>query len=171
MFLISCGGEEQKSAAHHETLEQAVSLEGRLIESIDENGFQDLVAQRNGKILFLNFWATWCQPCVEEFPDIVKLANEMSDKKVEFVAVSLDFPDEVESKILPFLQDKKVPFKVFVADLRDQDAFITIVNPSWAGALPATAIYDLNGQQQSFVVGQQSFAQFKRELQKLFVAS
>src|SRR3989339_988306 len=70
------------------------------VETIDKAKLSKLIKDRKGKILFLNLWATWCVPCREEFPSIVKLASELKD--VEFVGISIDFLDEVDSKIIPF---------------------------------------------------------------------
>ena len=166
VLLVACTKDENRGDTAKATLDAATGIAPQRVEVIDVGGLKQLVTQRNGKILFLNFWATWCQPCVEEFPEIVRLASEMPDTEIEFVAVSLDYPDEVESKILPFIREKKVPFKVLVADAKDQDTFINAVSPRWNGALPLTIIYDVEGQQRSFLVGQGSYEIFKKEILK-----
>ncbi len=116
---------------------------------------------------FLNVWATWCKPCEEEFPDIVRLANELSGNEVEFVGISVDYPDEVETNILPFLREQKVPFKIYVADQKDQEDFINALNPQWNGGIPLTLIYDATGKQQAMFVGLQSYETFKKAVMKL----
>ena len=165
-FLLACSKDENREDASKATVNSATGFEVQPVEVIDPSGVKELVAQRNGKILFLNLWATWCQPCVEEFPEIVKLANEYTGSEIEFVAISFDYPDEVESKILPFLRDKKVPFKVLVADSDDAEAMINAINPNWNGALPATLVYDVSGKRQSFLVGQRSYEDLKKEISK-----
>jgi len=137
------------------------------VDPIDESRFRKLVRERNGKILFLNIWATWCVPCVAEFPDLVRLSVSYDAKRVEVVGISADFPDEVESKIVPFLQKQKVPFKNYVADFKDQQDFINAVKRSWSGALPATFIYDTAGEERFALVGKGTFEQFKKEIDKL----
>ena len=134
------------------------------VEPIDKMGLQKLIKERNGRILFLNIWATWCAPCVEEFPDLVKLSRAYPDQEVEVVGISADYPDEVESKILPFIKKHDVPFRILVAKFEHQEDFINGVNPSWSGALPATLIYDQHGNQRLFLVGQGTFERFKKSI-------
>jgi thiol-disulfide isomerase/thioredoxin len=134
----------------------------RPVISIDQSGLRKLVSQRNGKILFLNIWATWCAPCVEEYPDLVKLAGSYSEQEVEVVGISADYPDEVDSKITPFLRKLNVPFTVYVANFQHQEDFINAVDPSWNGALPATLIFDKRGNRRSFLVGQGSYDRFRK---------
>lgn len=137
------------------------------VEPIDEAGFQQLVQQRNGKILFLNVWATWCLPCREEFPDIVKLAEEYRDSEVEIVGISADYPDEIDSKILPFLQEQQAGFKNFVRNFADDETFINAINPKWSGALPITVIYDREGQQRNFHLGEADFETFQKMIESI----
>jgi thiol-disulfide isomerase/thioredoxin len=134
------------------------------VEPIDKTGLQKLIKERNGRILFLNIWATWCAPCVEEFPDLVKLSRAYPERELEVVGISADYPDEVESKILPFIKKHDVPFRILVAKFEHQEDFINGVNPSWSGALPATLIYDQHGNQRLFLVGQGTFERFKKSI-------
>ncbi|MCX6135293.1 MAG: TlpA disulfide reductase family protein [Ignavibacteriales bacterium] len=140
---------------------QKAAEEVGLVDPIDQAGLTKLIGQRNGKILFVNIWATWCAPCVEEFPDLVKLARACKDSGVEVVGISADYPDEVESKILPFLRKQNVPFRTYVAKFKRQEDFINSVDPKWSGALPATLIVDTTGKRRIFRVGAGSFEIFK----------
>jgi thiol-disulfide isomerase/thioredoxin len=133
----------------------------RVVEPINVKGLERLIHDRNGKILFLNVWATWCQPCVEEFPDLIRLHQTYRDSAVDFVAISVDYPDEIKSKILPFLDTLRVPFKVYVSDIRKQEDFINALDPSWSGAIPATFIFDENGNRRAFLLGRKNFEIFK----------
>jgi thiol-disulfide isomerase/thioredoxin len=132
------------------------------VDPIDQAGLKTLINERKGKILFLNIWATWCAPCVEEFPDLIKLSQAYGGSEVEVVGISADYPDEVESKILPFIRKQRVPFRIFVAKFDHQEDFITSVNPSWSGALPATLVYDAQGKQRYFSIGAGTFEKFKK---------
>lgn len=135
------------------------------VKTIDEKGLSNLLKNRDGKVLFINFWATWCVPCREEFPDIVKLAKNFP--KVEFIAISLDHPDEIKSKIQPFLKKMKTPFKNYVAKFKDDQILIEMINKDWNGAIPATAIYSSNGKQVGFYPKKMSFKEFEKELKKV----
>jgi len=137
---------------------------------INQEQLQQLIQNRSGKTLFLNVWATWCKPCVEEFPDIIKLAEEYqaNRKGIEFVAISADYPDEIDSLILPFLKPfPRVPFKVYVADFESQDEFISSVDSSWGGEIPITILFDKNGKKEKRFTGQHSYKQFKEEIEKV----
>jgi thiol-disulfide isomerase/thioredoxin len=134
------------------------------VEPIDVKGVERLIHERKGKILFVNVWATWCQPCIEEFPDIVRLYSEYPDSVVDIVAISVDYPDEIKSKILPLLASHNVSFRVYVADVKKDEDFINAINPSWSGAVPATFIFDTDGRQRAFVFGQKNYSFFKAEI-------
>jgi thiol-disulfide isomerase/thioredoxin len=143
------------------------ALSAITVAPIDKNGLSTLIAKRNGKTLLLNIWATWCAPCVAEFPDLVKLSKSYDTSAVEVVAISADYPDEVDSRIIPFLRKTNVPFRVYVARFEHQEDFINAVNTSWSGALPATLIYNARGESRFFHVGELSLAEFKQEVDRI----
>lgn len=143
----------------------ATPVHSQTVKTIDERGVSALIKARDGKPLFINFWATWCIPCTEEFPDIVKLSEKY--KNVEFVAVSLDHHDEVNSKIRPFLKKMKAGFKNYVGRFKDDQNLIDLINGKWNGALPATAIYDKSGKQASFHAKKLSYKEMETELKKV----
>ncbi|MCX6170029.1 MAG: TlpA disulfide reductase family protein [Ignavibacteriales bacterium] len=134
------------------------------VEPIDKTKLTKLIKDRNGKVLFLNLWATWCIPCREEFPSIVKLAGEMQN--VEFVGISADYPDEVKTKIIPFLKSNKANFTNYVSGFSGDEDLINALDKKWNGALPATLIYDKNGKKISFLKGKQSYEKFKADIKK-----
>jgi thiol-disulfide isomerase/thioredoxin len=137
------------------------------IEFIDQAGLKNLITNRNGKILLLNVWATWCPPCIEEFPDLVRIYNTYNDDKFEILGISVDEPDEINSKVIPFLNKNKVPFKVYLAKLDNEEKFINALNSSWNGAIPATFIYDSAGRQKYFSIGMKTYEQFEKEIKKV----
>ena len=160
---LGCGPRHQNNA--QQSVAAVVDTNKRQIRpvaTIDQSGVRRLVGQRNGKVLFLNIWATWCAPCVEEYPDLVKLAGSYSEQEVEVVGISADYPDEVDSKIVPFLRKLKVPFTVYVANFQHQEDFINAIDSSWNGALPATLIFDMRGNRRSFLVGQGTYDKFRK---------
>ena len=134
------------------------------VETIDKTKLAKLIKERKGKILFLNLWATWCVPCWEEFSSIVKLADEHKD--VEFVGLSVDFPDEVDSKIIPFLESNKSNFVSYVNGFENDEALINAIDKKWNGALPATFLFDKMGRKISFLEGKKSYDEFKKEIEK-----
>jgi thiol-disulfide isomerase/thioredoxin len=134
---------------------------------INGNKLDSLIANRNGNILLLNIWATWCEPCKEEFPALIKLASDYKKKNVRIVTISVDDPDDVNEKIIPFLHSLNVPFSTYVADFPSQDSLINKFDPEWTGAVPATFIFDRKGNRQKFLIGKQTYHQFKNAVDDL----
>jgi len=98
----------------------------------------ETVAKHKGnEAVLLNVWATWCEPCVEEFPMIVELGDKYSDVSVYFVSV--DFADE-QDKVKDFLIDHHVSGLSYIKEQKDMP-FINGINTNWTGALPFTIVY------------------------------
>ena len=89
----------------------------------------------------LNFWATWCAPCVEELPIFEKLSKEYADKKVKVILVSTDFKKQVESKVKPFVKERGLENLAVFMDESNPNKWIDSVDTSWSGALPATLVW------------------------------
>jgi len=137
------------------------------VEEINLDDLKELVRNRNGKILFINLWATWCVPCKEEFPDLVKIAEKYSNEDVDIIGISADMPEELNEKIIPFLKEQNVNFKNFVKNTDSDDDFINYLNTEWSGSLPATFIYDKDGNQKKFLLGKYDFAKFDKSIQEI----
>lgn len=95
-------------------------------------------------IYVVNFWATWCAPCVKELPHFEKLNSE--NKNIKVVLVSLDFKNQFESKLLPFLKKKSINSEVVLLTDIDYNTWLPTVDKDWSGSIPATLIIK-NGQQ------------------------
>lgn len=96
------------------------------------------VLNDNKTTYVVNFWATWCAPCVKELPHFEQLNSE--NKKVKVVLVSLDFKDQYESKLLPFLKKKSIVSEVVLLTDKDYNAWLPQVDKEWSGSIPATLI-------------------------------
>jgi thiol-disulfide isomerase/thioredoxin len=169
LFLLAgCGKQGEKSGSGDSTFQVQKQMEIRFdVKPLDESGLKQLIARRNGKFLFLNVWATWCAPCREEFPVLIKLTEEYKHSNVEFVGLSVDYPDEIESKIIPFLEKHNCNFKIYVQNFKDERMIIQLLNKEWSGAIPATFIFDPEGTQQAFLFGKGSYEDFKQSLEKI----
>lgn len=136
------------------------------LERLDQPKLEKLIRTRKGRALFINVWATWCEPCVQEFPDIVRLSNEMKDQQIDFVGVSGDYIDDEASKVIPFIEKQKASFKFYIAKLEGEDAFINAFDPKWGGGIPATFTYDAKGHLRAFLEGRQSYESLKAAAEK-----
>ena len=110
----------------------------------DFNGFKKFLDMKDDKIHVINFWATWCAPCVKELPYFEKINTEYKDKNVEVMLVSLDFPHLYDSKLKPFILNNHIKSKVVALDDVDMNTWIPQIDKSWSGSIPATIIYKNN---------------------------
>ena len=101
-----------------------------------------MLERADGKTYVINFWATWCAPCVKELPAFEKIKEEYKEKNVEVILVSLDFPKHVDKRLIPFINKKKLQSKVVLLDDVNEDFWIKAIDSTWSGALPATLIYN-----------------------------
>ena len=98
---------------------------------------KEILSDKN-TVYVVNFWATWCAPCVKELPHFEQLNSE--NKNIKVVLVSLDFKNQFESKLLPFLKKKSIKSEVvFLADT-DYNTWLPMVDKDWSGSIPATLI-------------------------------
>ena len=99
-----------------------------------------------GRPLLVNFWATWCVPCREEFPDLVEVRAQYGPDTLDFVLVSLDDPSDIAGAVPEFLAGARATaFPSYLLNADDSDAAINLVDPTWSGELPATFLYDRSG--------------------------
>ncbi|MBK9164521.1 MAG: redoxin domain-containing protein [Acidobacteria bacterium] len=138
---------------------------GPKVEKIDEKRFAELL-KPNGKPLLINFWATWCEPCREEFPDLVKIDAEYKGK-IDFITISLDFEEEIATTVPKFLAEMKAEMPTFLLVTPDETAAIQMVSKDWAGALPFTVIYAPDGKLSYFRQGIVKHDVLQAELDKL----
>jgi thiol-disulfide isomerase/thioredoxin len=122
-----------------------VSAESEVARHVDASDVMELVAGQKGKIVLLNFWATWCPPCVREFPELVEVEKAYRDRGVTVISVSADSPDKVEKELLPFLEKHRPEFEVYIRKAGDSVTFTRVIDPDWKGTLPSTFFYDRRG--------------------------
>jgi thiol-disulfide isomerase/thioredoxin len=103
---------------------------------------QKLINTPTDQIKVINFWATWCGPCVKELPLIEKLQQERKDVKVSLVSLDIDLDPNPE-KVYRFVDRKKIKSEVLILDERNPNSWIDKVEKEWSGALPATLV--ING--------------------------
>lgn len=102
---------------------------------------QPLLQLENDTIYVVNFWATWCAPCIKEIKYFEQLGHKFQDKNVKVLMVSLDFPDQLETRLIPFIEKEKMKNEVVLLDDPNSNHWIPLVDEKWTGAIPATLIY------------------------------
>lgn len=112
------------------------------VEKIGIPGLEKILASPEDQLYVVNFWATWCPPCVTEMPYFDKLSEEYEDKGVKFILISLDFPSQIESKLIPFLEKNRITADVKVMTNLDYNSWIEKVDGSWQGNIPVTLFFN-----------------------------
>ena len=125
------------------TAVKANTSPGPKVTQIDTDVLQSLLKPK-GKPLLINFWATWCDPCREEFPDLVKL-DTLYRGKIDMVTISLDDLADINGDVPKFLTEMKAEMPAYLLHTTDDDAAIKIVSKDWAGNLPLTIFFDKAG--------------------------
>ena len=115
---------------------------GQDIAEIDGDGIAVLSRNSNDTTYVINFWATWCSPCVKEIDFFEEVHNSFKDSKVKVILVSLDFPNQVERRLIPFLEAREITAQVMLMTDLDYNSWIERVDKSWSGAIPATLIFN-----------------------------
>jgi len=164
--LVACKEKEKQtiSEKQNQSIKSAeASVEDVTLDVYDFNGLEKLLSTQSNKTYVVNFWATWCKPCVKELPYFEKLRANYQDKNVELLLVSLDFPNKYDSKLKPFIKEHNIQSKVVALDDPDMNTWIPKVDESWTGAIPATIIFNKNKRkffEQSF-----TYEELENELQ------
>ncbi len=114
------------------------------VTQIDAEALKNLL-KPNGKPLLINFWATWCDPCREEFPDLVKIGADYKDK-IDLITVSLDELSEINGDVPKFLAQMKSDAPAYLLKTPDEGAAITFVSKDWQGGLPFTILFNEKGE-------------------------
>lgn len=124
-----------------------------MVKNYNYQQLKPLLEKNNNTTYIVNFWATWCAPCVKELPYFEKINSEYATKNVQVLLVSLDFPKHVDTKLIPFINKKKLQAEVVLLNDINEDVWIQAIDESWSGAIPATLIYNKNNRkfyEQSF---------------------
>ena len=156
-------------AASAQTLKPVAPAAAAKVTQIDAEGLKKLL-KPNGKPLLVNFWATWCDPCRDEFPDLVKIDAEYKGR-IDFLTVSLDDVEDKDTAVPKFLAEMKAEMPVYLLITPDEGAAILSVNKDWTGGLPFTILYNEKGEQAYFRQGKIRVDILKEALTKTVAAS
>ena len=119
----------------------ARSKDGVTVHTYSFAQFEERLSKQNDSVYVVNFWATWCAPCIKELPHFETIGAKYRTQKVKVLLVSLDMNKQVENNLLPFIKRKKLQSEVIHLHEPDANAWISKVDPQWTGAIPATVIY------------------------------
>lgn len=116
-------------------------------------------------IYVVNFWATWCAPCIKELPHFEKLNAEFKSEKLAVLLVSVDFKSKLNSAVIPFVKRKNIKSQVFLLNESDPQQYIDRIDKSWSGSIPATLF--IKGDKRKFIESEFTYEQLLTEYKKL----
>lgn len=135
------------------------------VTQIDEVKIKQLL-KPNGKPLLVNFWATWCIPCREEFPELVEIDKEYKGK-IDFITISLDDLAEINRDVPKFLNEMKATMPAYLLKTTDENAVISTISKDWAGGLPFSVLYNKDGEIVHFKQGKIKIDVVKEKIDEL----
>jgi thiol-disulfide isomerase/thioredoxin len=130
------------------------------LKPLKEDVLNEILAESNNKIVVINLWAFWCQPCKEEFPELVKFGETNKDK-AKLVLISLDDKADLETKTKPFLVKNNVNYTSYYNDFDKDEKLIKALDENWEGAIPSTFFFK-NGKLVKSLVGKQTEKDFQK---------
>ena len=110
----------------------------------------ELLNNKNDTTYVINFWATWCKPCVKELPYFIAEENKHKNEKVRFIFISLDFKRDLYTRLNKFIKENNITSTIYLIDEPDYDLWIDKVDLSWQGNIPATLIYNFKNKKREF---------------------
>lgn len=145
----------------------AATLSAQSLVPVDQPGYPKLIAAHKGKVVLVEFWATWCKPCRAEMPELVKLEQKLRARGFDLVTISNDEPG-AQPAALKVVSENHVPGKTYVRKTADEDQFCDAIDPKWGGALPALFLYDRSGKKVRSFIGETPVKDIEAAIDKLF---
>lgn len=179
ILLVSCGNNKEREPLDAEAVVETVTKATTNTSHVNEKGSYDELelvnfAEFEARYLqqastettyVINFWATWCKPCIKELPYFEELNKNYSDKKVQVVLVSLDFPKQIEKQVIPFIKKHNLQSEILLLDDPDANTWIPKVSDEWSGAIPATLF--VKGATQKFSEKSFTYNELETELKTI----
>ena len=160
LLFVSCKNDAKSSVDSAKDVTSVEKEDMQLeddLEVYDYEGLQAFLSTSSEKTYVVNFWATWCGPCVKELPYFEQLNSNYVDKNVEVILVSLDFPKKYDSNLKPYIKKNQLKSKVIALNDPDANSWIPKISEEWSGAIPATLIFNKDKRQfyeKSFTYGE-----------------
>jgi thiol-disulfide isomerase/thioredoxin len=122
----------------------SIPIHAQKLTPVDDAGYPKLVAAQKGKVVLVNFWATWCKPCRAEMPALQALAQKLRPRGFELITISNDEASKQPAAVKA-LGEYKITGVTYLRKAADDDKFCDAIDPQWQGVLPALFIYDRSG--------------------------
>jgi len=118
------------------------TTKSQTVQVVQFNELETIIQQTAQPVVVVNFWATWCKPCVKELPVFNRLFDTISSESVKILMVSLDFKDDLEQRVIPLAKAKNIKGDVLLLDDTDYNSWINKIDTNWQGDIPYTIVYN-----------------------------
>ena len=142
VLLLTLSAAAQRKTAHKPRAAKA-PIKAR---AVNADEMLALLKRDGSRPLLVNYWATWCDPCRDEFPDLVRIDKDYRAKGLDFIAITLDDLADINTAVPKFLRTMNARMPVYLLNVADPEPTINSIDPRWGGALPATFLYNNEGQ-------------------------
>ena len=161
--------QEQEKTAEKKTVDQPAAdrkkeTEARM-EPVGREGLMKAIKSHRGDVVLVDFWATWCPPCIEAFPNIITLHRQYEDLVV--VSVNMDTGEEAVAEARSFLSEQDPPFPTYRLDVPEYTPFVRAMSDRWEGGLPAIFLYDRGGRRRHELLGAHTIEQIRSRVEPL----
>jgi len=138
-----------------------------VVSPIDTEALKGLLTQQRERPLLVNFWATFCDPCRDEFPDLVKIDKDYRPRSLEFVTVSLDDFSDIKTGVPKFLDSMNAKMPAYLLNVSDPEPAINLLDSRWQGDLPATFLFNEKGEVVYKHIGRVNTAELRQAIEKV----
>ncbi|MHB1177104.1 MAG: TlpA disulfide reductase family protein [Daejeonella sp.] len=140
-----------------------VAVKGQNIPLLDANQLENRLSAGKDTTFVINFWATWCMPCLKELPNFEKLQQEFSGQKLKVILLSIDHRSKANSAVASFVRRQNLKNEVFVANEQKPQEYIKKIDNTWAGSLPATLIVNRSKDKRNFFEKEFTYSELLKE--------
>lgn len=146
-------------------------LEPDTIHPATAEQFKAVLEHHRGKVVVVNYWATWCIPCLQELPELDLLQERYGDRGLVVLAVSMDDPEKLEDRVRPFFAKRAPGLVSYLASAGDNSVdFVMAFDPEWPGALPTTMFFDRDGELDNIHLGRMLYSEFEEAVLEMLEA-
>ena len=167
LLVVSCVLLASLAAPAQKKKHSAAKAPKIVVAPIDTEALKTLLTQERQRPLLVNFWATFCDPCRDEFPDLVKIDKDFRPQALEFVTVSLDDVSDITTTVPQFLGSMKATMPAYLLNVSDPEPAINLVDQNWRGDLPATYLYNEKGEVVFKHIGRVKAEELRAAIEKL----
>lgn len=143
----------------------SMTAQSQKVKLINVDQLQERMKNGKDSTYVVNFWATWCAPCIKELPNFEKLSAEYKSEKLAVLLVSVDFKSKLASNVEPFVKRKNLKNEVFLLNESNPQEYIDRIDPSWSGSIPATLF--IKNDKRKFIESELTYEQLLTQYKKL----